>query len=295
MRLLLLISIVYSATTFSRGQQVVDTSKVFGVTVANPWSDISDLKEALLGHCLKPTVRIVFDEKITAKEYTGVVTNISGSCFIMGEILDSYYVKDYSWQQYRERTLDYLNTFEETVDIWEIGNEVNGDWLGSTDSVILKIEEAFRIVKNRNKLTALTLYYNEGCFYDKPQYEMFNWIETNLSDSMKQGLDYVWISYYEDDCEGIVLSEGQWQTVFDSLYAIFPNSRLGIGECGTKKKSKKEEYINRYYTMDISTPNYVGGYFWWYYKSYPDTDAVPKTKPLWNLLNTINCGWVDTK
>lgn len=49
--------------------------------------------------------------------------------------------------------------------------------------------------------------------------------------------------------------------------------------------------MNRYYTMQISTPNYIGGYFWWYYKSGLDTDCVPKTKELWSTLNNISCNW----
>jgi hypothetical protein len=39
--------------------------------------------------------------------------------------------------------------------------------------------------------------------------------------------------------------------------------------------------LTRYYTMKIDQPNYVGGYFWWYYRE----DMVPWTEPLWNTLN----------
>ena len=41
--------------------------------------------------------------------------------------------------------------------------------------------------------------------------------------------------------------------------------------------------MKRYYKMNITTPGYIGGYFWWYYKK----DCVPYTKPLWNVLNGI--------
>ncbi len=121
----------------------------------------------------------------------------------MGEILDSYYVQEYTVQQYLNRTTEYLNEFENEVDIWEVGNEVNGDWLGETDSVVKKIEGAYNIVSDRGKTTALTLYYNRDCCYDKPEHEMFTWVNENLPESMKQGLNYVLVSYYEDDCEGV--------------------------------------------------------------------------------------------
>jgi hypothetical protein len=70
--------------------------------------------------------------------------------------------------------------------------------------------------------------------------------------------------------------------VFDSLHVIFPNSKLGIGECGTSYSSLKRDYINRYYRMRITTRNYIGGYFWWYYKQ----DCVPNTKVLWNCIDS---------
>ena len=50
----------------------------------------------------------------------------------MGEILDSFFVKNISTAAYGTRTTEYLNTLGDNVDIWEIGNEINGEWLGDT-------------------------------------------------------------------------------------------------------------------------------------------------------------------
>ncbi len=119
------------------------------------------------------------------------------------------------------------------IDIWEIGNEVNGEWLG--DSVSEKIESAFNIVNSLGKISALTLYYNKDCF-DKPENEMFLWTLNNIPQNMRDSLNYVFVSYYDDDCNGL---QPDWQTVFDSLHSVFPNSKLGIGECGTKTGRKK--------------------------------------------------------
>ncbi len=285
MKKILLISFVYFVTLLS-AQQVVDTTKIFGVTIDDPWGDRTDLIEAFSAHCIKPTARIVFDEGVAASEYDAPVAELEPYCFIMGEILDSYYVKAYSVQQYLERTTEYLGRFEEEVSIWEVGNEINGEWLGDADSVVKKIEGAWQIVADKGNKAAVTLYYNNAC-YENPQNEMFTWINENLSDSMKQNLDYVLVSYYEDDCENDVLSNSEWQAVFDSLHQVFPNSRLGMGECGTLIESKKSEYMHRYYSMEITTPGYIKGYFWWYYKH----DCVPKTKALWDTLDTIVSAW----
>ena len=206
----------------------------------------------------------------------------------MGEILDSYYVSDYSVTQYTDRTTEYLDELENMVDIWEIGNEINGDWLGTTSDVVQKMEGAYNLVKARNKPTALTLYYNKSCFYDHPENEMFTWVNANISNTLKQGLDYVLVSYYEDDCENVILTEAEWQDVFDSLHVIFPNAKLGMGECGTTDPNKKAAYMDRYYHMNITTPNYIGGYFWWYYLN----DCVPKSKALWTTINDISCEYM---
>ena len=196
----------------------------------------------------------------------------------MGELLDSFYVKSYSTAAYSARTTEYLNTLGDTVDIWEIGNEINGEWLGDTPTVVAKMTSAYDLVKARGKKTALTLYYNEECWANKSN-EMFTWAQKNISTSMKQGLDYVWISYYEDDCNDL---QPDWPQVFEKLGAMFPNSKIGFGEVGTKYADRKASYINRYYNMKISHPNYVGGYFWWYFFQ----DMVPSSKSLWNVLNT---------
>ena len=256
--------------------QVLELNRVNGVTL-DAVDHLNQIVTALRSHKVTPTARIVFDEWVPAADYTRAVNKISTVSKIMGEILDSYYMHQYSVQQYVDRTNEYLDKFQNKVDIWEIGNEINGEWLGNNADVVAKMTQAFNIVKSRNKKAALTLYYNHDC-WEHAQNEMFRWTLNNVPQNMRNGLDYVLVSYYEDDCNSY---QPNWQAVFDSLHVIFPNSRLGIGECGTSHANRKEEYINRYYRMQISTPNYIGGYFWWYYKQ----DCVPKTKSLWNVID----------
>jgi hypothetical protein len=194
----------------------------------------------------------------------------------MGEILDSYVVSQYSVADYAKRAEEYLSTLGNNVDLWEVGNEINGEWLGSTADVVAKMTAAYDSVKKRGKKAELTLYYNQGCWSDKA-HEMFAWADRNVPASMKQGLDVVLVSYYEDDCNGL---QPDWPTVFQRLGVMFPNSLIGFGECGTKRSSKKAAYVDRYYRMKIDHPRYVGGYFWWYFRE----DMVPKTKSLWSTL-----------
>lgn len=265
------------------GKEAVAEPFMFGVTIDNPWEQPVEIKDVLSSHDIKATVRIVFDEWVAAAEYTDSVANIKSVSFVMGEILDSFYVKDYTVQQYIDRITEYLDAFGGSVDIWEVGNEVNGEWLGETADVVAKIEGAYGAVIARGLITALNLYYNKSCFYDKPEHEMFTWVNANISEEMKSGLDYVFFSYYEDDCENVVHTQAQWQQVFDDLHGVFPNAKLGFGEVGTTINANKAQFMHRYYELDIQGDYYVGGYFWWYYKQ----DCVPKTSDLWSTLNTI--------
>ena len=253
------------------------TTAVYGITLDSV-SNVAEIVKSLSSLSRKPTTRIVFDEGVSASYYTNAAAQIHNVSFVMGEILDSFYMKSITTAAYEARTSEYMNALGNNVDIWEIGNEINGEWLGDTPSVVAKMNASYNKVKSSGKKTALTLYYNEECWANKSN-EMFTWAQANVSAAMKSGLDYVWISYYEDDCNNL---QPNWSTVFQKLAAMFPNSKIGFGEVGTNKAASKASYINRYYNMTINQPNYVGGYFWW----YGSQDLVPMTKPLWSIFNT---------
>ncbi len=259
---------------------------VWGVTV-DDIQGIADITESLRRLAKKPTTRIVFDEFMPATYYAKATKAIGEVSFVMGEILDSWYVSLYSPADYEKRMVEYLDLLGDSVDIWEVGNEINGEWLcdqkksrctsEQAQEVVTKMSRAYDLVKERGGKAALTLYYNQGC-YSQSSHEMFRWSENNVPERMKKGLDYVFVSYYEDDCNGL---QPDWEKVFVKLGELFPNAKLGFGECGTKDEAKKAEYVNRYYRMKLSAPRFVGGYFWWYFRR----DMVPHTKPLWNVLN----------
>lgn len=263
---------------------IASSGRIFGVTITNPWNQMAAIVKSLSSFAVRPTSRVVFDEFVPAKDYKTVVDQIHPVSGVMGEILDSYYVPQYSVQAYKDRTSEYVNTLGSSVDIWEIGNEINGEWLGDTASVSAKMAGSYDIVKAAGKKAALTLYFNQNC-WEKADHEMFTWAQANVPDRMKTGLDYVLISFYEDDCNGI---QPDWNQVFQKLGALFPNSKIGFGENGTITASRKEAYINRYYRMTINHPRFIGGNFWWYFDANQKGgagDMVPSTNYLWNVLN----------
>jgi hypothetical protein len=239
-----------------------------------------------------PTARFVFDEFTKATDYTTAVNQVQPYSYIMGELLDSQYVNLYSPQAYYNRTTEFLNGFKDKVDLWEVGNEVNGEWLGTTPDVVAKISNAYGQVKTAGKRAAITLYYNPSC-WDKQDHEMLTWTKANIPANMKSGLDYVFISYYEQDCNNYRPSATTITSVFNNLHAIFPNARLGFGELGlgngalaSTNPTKAKDILKYYYGLKPAVPNYVYGGFWWNY--YQDMTPYSSTspKPMWTALIT---------
>jgi hypothetical protein len=114
--------------------------------------------------------------------------------------------------------------------------------------------------------------------WESRNHQMETWLGTHFGDggrarAVRDGIDYLLVSYYEDDCENL---QPNWPAVFDRLGTLFPTARLGFGECGTVNLSQRPQYVQRYYAgmsstdpayanMHITHPRYVGGFFWWYF------------------------------
>ncbi len=253
---------------------------VYGVTM-DAIVPIDAIVDSLSALSRKPTTRIVFDEFVPAVDYSEAVRRIGEYSFVMGELLDSYYLRQYSLAQYEARAREYFNLLGHRVHIWEIGNEINGDWLGA--NAIKKAEAAFKVVEAGGGKTALTLYYNQDC--EDANGPMMDWVKAKVPANMRQGLDWVTVSYYEDDCEGRIVPLSEWTAVFQELHTLFPNATLLMGEVGTEHATRKETVMRRYYgDMRLpEVPQFKGGFFWWYGKQ----DIVPRTKPLWDVLNQL--------
>jgi hypothetical protein len=255
--------------------------QVLGVTLTDvtPTDIITDAL-ATLAH--KPTVRVVFDVQRRAVAYGPSLRDVAAVSFVMGELVDSVVVDRLSTDVYAQRTSEYLDELSDVVDIWEVGNEVNGEWLGESDKVQAKIVAAYQLVRERGERSALTLYYNQGCVQD-PKHELFTWAANNIPSDMREGLDYVWLSYYEQRCH---IPEPDWKSVFTRLREQFPHARLGFGGVGTSVADDKAALVRHFYSLDVPVPGFVGGYFWWYFRD----DMLPSGAPLWNVLNESGRG-----
>ena len=290
--------------------------QIHGVTVDDK-NDIRDaaflakLLDSLKHLSVKPTVRVVYapgkkNTSFPASSYLEATRQIKSAGYVFGQPLDSFYMRCFTPAEHLNRFKDYVTTLGPLVDIWEVANEVNGEWLfGNTKrcspkasvnstsqaDVVTKMVEAYDYLKSQGKVAALTLYYNTPCRRPAGN-EMFAWADAHVPARMKTGLDYLLVSYYEVDCQGF---KPDWQQVFSQLATMFPNSKLGFSEFGwsdtRKSKAVIKDLVERYYAVHPSVRNWVGGGFYWEFA----IDMVPYDPASGSLWNTINMAMANQK
>jgi hypothetical protein len=296
--------------------QTLVPEPIHGVTVDDK-NDIRDgaflakLLDSLRHLAVKPTARIVYapgkkDGYFPANSYLDATKQIKSVGYVFGQPVDSFYMRCFTPAEHLKRFKDYVTTMDTLVDIWEVGNEINGEWLfGKTKrcspkasvsstsqaDVVTKMVEAYDYLKSQGKVTALTLYYNTPCRRPAAN-EMFTWANANIPARMKTGLDYLLVSYYEVDCRGY---KPDWQQLFSQLATMFPNSKLGISEFGWSDKRTStpiiKDLVQRHYAIHPSVSNWVGGGFYWEFA----IDMVPYDPAADSLWNTINTAMANQK
>jgi len=219
--------------------------------------------------------------------YAAALETLQPVSYVMGELLDSSDSRHIGTGAYNGRVKSYLALLGTSVDLWEIGNEVNGNWTGRYSTVEAKLTDAYDDVTAAGRRSALTLYYNIGCGDGPRELDPIAFSDRYVPTTVRNGLDYVLLSYYEADCNGIRTSASTWTAYFARLHTLYPHALLGFGEVGMDNPATSaslataRSLMTYYYGLGIDLPYYVGGYFWWYY----DEDCLPSaSKPLWATL-----------
>jgi hypothetical protein len=270
-----------------------------GVTITN--TDLASLEAAkirvgeLARHSAAPVVtRIVFDPvkrrsggddpnfDQQLRDYKRYAEGIRQVSCVMGEIGDSHGLYGFlstgggtkvgrppfglSYAEWTERLTTALDP---SVDVWEVGNELNGGWTGwkcnesgtrcsfkgkssgerlDKQREVLKATrdayETIRRLKAQHKirpdaLTALTLYYNQEeeneehqcAEYDEAR--MKPWLGQAagiLGDEMRNDLDLVLLSFYESDCPDVEpTAENFSKSLAGSVRTAFGGAHTAFG------------------------------------------------------------------
>jgi len=232
------------------------------------------LASALAALPERPTTRVYFDTQEPATAYRPALERLHPVSAIMGELLDSSQEKAISTAALDARVEEYLATLSGLVDIWEVGNEVNGNWTGPYETVAQKLTDSYELVHAAGGQTALTLYANafgpDHCGDGEAELTPVQFSERYVSPAIAGGLDYVLLSYYPTQCGGRLPSTPEVTLQLEALHALYPNARLGFGEVGlphpaSRKTAAEAAAIMRWaYSLAPALPYYAGGYFWWY-------------------------------
>ena len=214
---------------------------------------------------------------------------------VMGQLFDSSSQASISLSDFKalvDVTLAYPGF--EKFDAWEIGNEVNGGWLGP--DMKEKIEYAASKVKSLfpRKHTCLTFYWQ--LMPERLSDSLFNWIAENMTEAIVKNIDWVALSIYMDQ-NPLGFS---WDPIMTRLATLFPGKEIMVGEMGFIDSSVETifregkltwsetdgaaRYIRNRYAASFATPSSTGGGFWWYY----DTEMVGRTG-LWDTMRTLYC------
>jgi len=264
---------------------------LYGVTIDNI-GQIKTIVSAERKLPDRPTTRVYFNVSEPASYYRVAVSDVDSVGNVMGELLDSSDAAHITTSAFQTRVESYLSTLGSAVTIWEIGNEVNGNWTGPYSDGSAKLTEAYADVAARGATTALTLYANEfasdNCGDGVSELTPVQYSEQYVPASVRDGLGDVFESYYPTQCQNTYPTNAQVATEMQQLHALYPNALLGFGEIGlphpaTKRKLATAERVMSWaYGLNPGLPYYVGGYFWWYARQ----DAFTHKKLLASQLAT---------
>lgn len=263
----------------------------WGVTfddVSGGASDLSTVRQLVNGDPQDGWVRIVFDRSEPASYYRPEVDAAHAlGLHVVGQLLDSSDMSSVSLAQWQARVASYVGTLP-TVDEWEVGNEVNGSWLGR--NVPAKIAYAAGYVRSHTTArTLLTLYWQLG--EDDAAHSMFTWMKANLPASTLGAIDDLGLSMYPEDHP----MGAAFDRVMATLHAAAPQQRLLITELGywsydlghtwtwgstsDPTGAGRQSVAALYQSAILGYSFSGGGAYWWYYLE----EALPQNQ-LWSTL-----------
>ena len=170
-------------------------------------------------------------------EYEGVVAALSARKIkVLGAVLDTA-----QWPQaltpdaYAERAANLALHFKGRISAWEVGSEINGDWLGGA-SHPLTPDQVFKIYSagatkakeaDPDAETVATLYWWEATAPDRA-HSLSGWLKRFVPRGFGQGLDVVGLELFpEDNPVGPA-----FERAFDTLADAVPGPKLMLSSFG---------------------------------------------------------------
>lgn len=172
-------------------------------------------------------IRLVLDPDGDPDAYRQFCETTAPIVDIMPCLADSYALSSISYLRWQRRVRSYLKLLNPYAAIWEIANEINGNWLGNY--AYEKAKFALNLVNEAGKLSSVTWYLD----FDKPRSIMdFH----NRHGSLRSSFHLLSVyPFGEPDPINTMLAKMPAQFVY--LAAQYPGRYLGVGEYGTERET----------------------------------------------------------
>lgn len=216
-------------------------------------------------------------------EYDGVFEELQKrKVKVMGCILDTaQWPSTLTPEAYAERVKNIVLHYRGKVDVWEVGSEINGDWLGGS-SAPLGLEQAYKIFlagATRAKeldpqaQTLATLYWWEATAPDR-EHSFSGWLKAHAAKGLAKNIDILGLSLYPEDNPVGMSLERAFATAADAL----PGTKLMLSSFGYVEQDALKGYwwlspedidgarkdiVILYTTASCAMPSSLGGGFWW--------------------------------
>lgn len=216
-------------------------------------------------------------------EYDGVIEELErNKVKVMGCVLDStQWPKTMTPELYAERVKNLVLHYRGKIASWEVGTELNGDWIGGVSAPFAP-EEVYRTysagaakVKEIDPAleTVATLYAWEETAPDR-EHALSGWLPIQVKRGFGRNLDVVGLSIQPEENP---LGMG-FERAFDVLGEAMPEQKLMVSSLGYVEKEEikgywwlapddvdggRKDIAILYATASCAMPRSLCGGFWW--------------------------------
>ena len=294
------VSTAWQKLLFEHGLQIARTTRSkdslrLGLVIDESIFQRLDHYQRLIGTIQRTKanwVRLVFrsnpDDFVYANlrsfnEYDSIVAQLRDRDLrVMGTVLDTgQWPRTMTPQIYAERVKNLVLHYKDQIRSWEVGNELNGDWLGGISSPLTP-DQVLRIyaagaakVKDIDPSleTVATLYWWDGTAPDA-EHSLFGWLRRHGRQGLGRNLDVVGLSLQPDD-NPVGMA---FETIFERLHQELPDKSLMLGSLGYVEKDQlqgywwlkpddvpaaREDLLVFATTASCAAPRSLCGGFWW--------------------------------
>ena len=224
-----------------------------GVTLDSV-DDLGAAERAIDALPFTATVRLVTDPERGPDDYQEAITALSSQARLVVQLDDSTAMAGLGVEEARSRARAFVERYAGQVEVWEVGNEVNGAWAGTGPQEInAKVLAMAEQVRAAGEPTAITvnLWSRPDCYEEEWEDEAA-YLAT-VPAPLAGAIDYAFLSAYETACDPVQRpSAAEVGDSLEALGAAFPNARLGIGEIG----AQRGEDSDRGHTISEPTRHY---------------------------------------